>query len=450
MTHSFIALFTLLAFLGGSTPLPKPFQVAQDYGSGIPMLSAGPVVAPPSGVFKSVWLGHTVARIEETADLVEYFAAMGPAPGGITTNIDAHTGIISLDGTMTDLLVDLENDPEGSAEIEFTVMINGSPSLLTCTAAGTDFDCNGTVDVDVFAGDIITMRATNNSTAPAAGIQVGTSIAFETTTTNGSVLFGHTAPQTNDDQHHQFVGHDGAELPAAWLENAMVAPAGGTFKNMYIELQTALSVGGTSIVYTLQENGSDTSVTCTITEGASDGDDIRCNSGATSEAVEVGKRYGIDAIRTGVPNLPNLASGVTFISTVADEFIIAGVSDNTTHVSATETNTITTGDGTWATGTNNRETETHAFTGKALYVEMVDDPGDVNEEFVWTVMNASTGTALTCAVTFSCGDAGPCPCNITGESEDWLFEDDISIELNPNNNPATMNGVAWSIAAEVP
>jgi len=66
--------------------------------------------------------------------------------------------VVPVSGTVSDLYVKLKNAPGGPLDVrQFTVMINGGLSFLSCDVAGSSTSCNGSFPVAVVAGDGISV-----------------------------------------------------------------------------------------------------------------------------------------------------------------------------------------------------------------------------------------------------------------------------------------------------
>lgn len=85
-----------------------------------------------------------------------------------------------------------------------------------------------------------------------------------------------------------------------------LAPIGGTFKNLYIFTNNAPGAAHTYTI-TLRVNGSDTSITCTITDPAT-----TCNDTTHSAAITAGQSYSIKAVGSASASASIVTGGIEF------------------------------------------------------------------------------------------------------------------------------------------
>lgn len=406
----------------------------------------------PSGdapMFKSVWFCKTPDTLLTTAG-TEYFAVMGCMNTLMSTTLNQHEGVVSLGGTLTDMIVNLEADIGGNNDDAiFTLMINGSPSNLTCTVeggGGTQTTCDDlNENVTVSVGDRLAIRV-ETITCPCGGQTASVSIAYETATANASILIGHTGATVVSNQNLSIMGSDGSEDEGNWAEIALIAPTDGTFRNLHVKLASPLTNSGATQTFAIDEDGTASSVTCQIAVDSGAPGDQECSDTSNTLTVVAGNQYTISSDVSGTPGLQPNAYGITFIATTAGEFILAAASDNAPDPLTVEFMAITAGDGTWDTDNGDVSEVILAINAKALYAAVSVVPGASPNAWDFTLSKDATDTALTCNI----GTAATA-CNLTGQSIAYNGTSEvISIELTPTSDPDDFVWANWAIAAEVP
>ena len=87
-----------------------------------------------------------------------------------------------------------------------------------------------------------------------------------------------------------------------------VAPIGGTFKNLFIQLASPLGGAAQTMAFTLRVNGVDTGVTCTINSGGTTASDT-----THSATIAAGQTWSIKVVTSATTGTtPFIAGGIEF------------------------------------------------------------------------------------------------------------------------------------------
>jgi len=259
------------------------------------------------------------------------FAPLGGA-FGLDTNAWATTQsnvtqIITADGSLTDLYVELDKTPRlagsGTVTFTYTVYVNGVASALTCGISNTDTTGSDTAhSVPVVKGDTVCFVATAN-TPYSGGTKANTVIPrwktkFTPTTAGQSLILGVSKQKLNTGTSYCSIsaGSIGNSSNNASYRRQLI-PSSGTLKNLYIKLTTAPG-GVATWTYTVRKNGVNTALTLTISGANTTGNVV------SDVAFIAGDEIDIVITPTGTPVISDTAMGAQYISTDANEFLVFG------------------------------------------------------------------------------------------------------------------------------
>lgn len=200
---------------------------------------------------------------------------------GLTTgSLAKPIAIVPTSGDLTDLYVQLDAAPGTGNSITVTLYHNESSTSNSVTISGSNTTGSNTAnDVSVSAGDDVYMLITYT------GLKIGTKtvswgLLFEPDTDGESIILGHTSdnPSTANSEDIFLNSADGGFVGTFDTSASKIGAAHGgqstacTFKNLYVELENAPG-SSKSYEFILRKNGSDTSVSVTISGTSTTGND---------------------------------------------------------------------------------------------------------------------------------------------------------------------------------
>lgn len=168
-------------------------------------------------------------------------------------------------GRMRRLYCDVTTAPTSTDSITATVYVNNSASALTCTVTSSSSGaCSDTThDITLAADDNVHLRVNLNGSAAATALRCG--VAFRADIEGLFILSGNSGDQdmsTGSNNFNRLLTMD--STPAAAAAGArLFSGQAYDMKAMYVDVTTAPG-GLASYVFTLEDNGSDSSMTCTI------------------------------------------------------------------------------------------------------------------------------------------------------------------------------------------
>lgn len=235
---------------------------------------------------------------------------------------------LPMDGFIGDLYVKLATAPGATKSRSFTIFINGVATLVKCTVSGTNTTANDlTHKIQVKPGDLISIAARPSGT-PSSTSGVYWGVSYRNITAGETAIVGGMNSTLTTVQRYNSL--QGGSTWAANLPNfAAPMPTSGTFKNMYIALETATGAAK-SRTLALNVNGSDSALTVTITNASSGSD--------TSHTVSVsaGDKVAFNhASTSGSPATTRMGWSCVFVPDTAGEFPVLSGTDSQPSTSAT-------------------------------------------------------------------------------------------------------------------
>lgn len=231
-----------------------------------------------------------------------------------TTEFDAE-GIITTDGNISNLYVELENAPGTGKSYTFTMRKNETDTSITTTIQNTSKRGNDTINtITVTAGDRLCLKCVPSGT-PAVG-KLRVACIYTGNTAKESIILGGTGGRnlgpvwpTRLIQHRASNG----------LNEYTIIPTAGSIKNFYVELETAPGAGKSRIL-TIYKNDVATSLEVTIANANKTGND-------TTHKINVspGDKIYILVTNVGGPAASPGTWGTTFLSDIDGESIISQV-----------------------------------------------------------------------------------------------------------------------------
>lgn len=204
----------------------------------------------------------------------------------------------------------------------------------------------------------------------------------------------------------------------------------GLFEGMYASVVTAPDTGGgtQSWTMTLQLNGADTEIACTISEAQTSCEDI-----THTITVAAGDNFSIKVVPSGTPASALLRYGTIFNSgTGGASLVYSSANGANANTGSNETINIQ-GNLAWGQSNLVSQMPTNGTFSK-LYVLAKSAPGAAasGKSYTFTIQKNSVDTALTCTMTETATI-----CNDTSNSFSVVAGDAIRLKSAPSNTPTS-------------
>ncbi len=302
-----------------------------------------------------------------------------------------------------------------------TLMVNGTPSTLTCTTNSAAICHDSSHQVAVAAGDKVSVKLVIAASASTRAYSY--SMRFTPTIAGETVMLGYATGGSNT------ITDSGFQSNAAWQTTVAnrgfhIIPETGTFKKMYLEVDTDPG-GGNSITFTTRNNGSAGNVAVTITGGGALTGSDTTHSDTIATA---GDLYGLRTTQSGTPTYSPVHYGIVYISPTYGNFLLT-YNSITGDIVAPRPQPVS---GTRGNATGYLAAVSNAFTVKSIYSWFSVAPGGANSDTVALNIN-TVDSAL--AVTVS-------GANTTGNTVT-----DVNVALDDRLQISTAEGGTPAISA---
>ena len=318
--------------------------------------------------------------------------------GGTTSRM----GLVSTAGTFKNLRVTVSAAPGAGKSYTFTLRKNQADAALTCAISGASATscADSSNTVSYVGGDSVSMEQTPAGTPTA--VQGRFTAMFTPDTANETLLIGGTTSDGNSTTASRDVAlHSPGSQSATLTLHQTVLPMSATAKNLYVKLAVAPGAG-TTRTFTVQKNGTNTTVTCSISDTAT-----TCSDTANSFTVVAGDTVNlVNAIGAGAPSGGASAVGLTLATTTAGDFGVYGSFDVST--TATVYIEAAVGEGIPTATESSNTVLAQTCTASSLYVTLSGSPG-AGKSYAFTLRQDSAATDLTCTVSetgTTCNDSG--------------------------------------------
>lgn len=324
----------------------------------------------------------------------------GHIMGGATRYDTENYQIMPNPGTFSRFQVYLSesaNAPGAGNSWTFTLIKNGASTAIATTISGTDrLGYDFTDSIHYNAGDTISVLVTSSG-SPASGRAIW-NIKFVPDDIGHTILLGSSgrAVETsgnitgNPGNHFQLTGNNGSET-AANRDLAQIIPCDGTLKNFYFN-QIAAPGSGTSWTFTVNKNGTDTSMAVTIADTNTSGTDL-----VNTVDVAAGDTFKINVTKSGSPASANSYWGVTFVPDDPQDFALIMSDPEIDSVSGTWTGAV---EGILSglirpavNGGTGRQQLGAAMSFKSIYAQMYTAPGG-SDTFTFNLQKDFTNVGL--------------------------------------------------------
>lgn len=291
--------------------------------------------------------------------------------------------------TFSNLNVKLSVAP-GSGGATYTINLrkNATTTALTCTVADPNTTCSDTThSVTVAAGDLMDIEVVP------ANIPTASKLTFNMIVTGpatGQSIYCADTSNNLSNSATQYNTFSNSQLNQQATENLRYTqvPTSGTFKNLRIHLPSSPG-SGKSFTFTVRKNGSDTSVTCAVSDA-----NTTCSDTSNSFTVAAGDNVNIKSVPSGTPTQSIPDYSLSFIADTDGEFFHHA---NLSTASNSANNYVYTNGSGWNGTEANKRYYSAAITAKKIYVYFTSSPGSGKSWQRALRVNGST-SALTCTV----------------------------------------------------
>jgi len=360
------------------------------------------------------------------------------------TVVLSKAGVVTNPGTLRNLRVELDGVP-GTGTYTFTLhraVGEGAfaNTTLTCTVAADGTVASDTAhDVSVAAGDWICLEC--NPDSPDNARYARWTMEFEGDNANESLILCPYGWLGNSSTYYKAIGRPG--YYGTEYQAVSVCPTAGKIKDLYVQMTADPGTAPDAYKFTLRKNGSDTTLTCTITA-----DDVSGNDTAHEVTVAAGDLLTVACEPLNSPSVSTaVCMGMTFEADTDGESVIWGGSNNGTNTTDTEYHYLTP----WLHASVSAWTSTEAqryqlvqeCIFKKFYVALWREPGAGKSNTV-TIRQEGASPASGLAVTISDTDLTG---NDTAHTISISDDDSVGIMCVPSGTPQ-LNLVFWGLVCD--
>lgn len=344
--------------------------------------------------------------------------------------------VIPTGGTLRNLRIRRNFALDVSQEMTFTVVKNGTATSLSAVIdaeeqTGEDL----TNEVSVSAGDQLTLKSEATNGSPSNAIPTW-SVEFESSSAQKCAIMGAGQSQLSFNETRNS-GIMGVNTWTATEANVLgVIPTAGTLTALYVRSSANIEVDGEA-AFTVRVNGSNTALTCTISDGTT------ASITGQSVAVSAGDTIAIRVATNSDTGSFYAGWGVLFEPTVDGESVLIGGTGENTPTSNEYWNGCSCVAEAWSDNELVRHTLSSATTLKKLYVKLATAPG-AGKDYSFTVYDSESPTALTCTIADT-DTTGNDTTNTVSVSDYGL----ITIALEGTSTPAASKAY-WGMVSYIP
>lgn len=366
--------------------------------------------------------------VAASSDSAEEFMPLIGGPSGGQSGTDLfRQQLISSTGTFKSLIVSLNQAPGAGNSYTFAARKDGVDTAVTCTISDASTSCSDlTNSFAVSPGERVSIGSIPSST-PAASTPTW-SVMFLGNVTKESVL-GYGTGTGLSDSAVRYAPLIGSSSPnATELNTTSPVASTGTISRLFVRLDNTPGAGK-SYAFAFRKNGSDTALTCTISDS-----DTTCSDQTNSVAVTTGDLISLGITPSGTPTSRPFRAGVTFTSARKGEYftnvsVAANASASNTHYTSINAASE-------SSGTNENVKKQLAQRGRkqiqitGLVVVGAAAPGAA-KSWTITLRKNNADTALTCAIS----GASETSCSNFATSVSATDLDALSIQIVPSGTP---------------
>ena len=351
--------------------------------------------------------------------------------------------VVTTAGYFASLKAETSGAPGGGKEYAFMLRKNGGTTDLTCTISGSSTQAADiTHQVDVLAGDYVDIRCRPDNTP--ASVKARCSIEFVASTSKYSLISANATSWATSTAYNSIGTYVNAHTSAA-VRSQSVFPLSGTLRNLYVILGVAPG-GAASRTVTVNVNGVNAALTCTISASGTTGNDT-----SHTVAINAGDLVSIECAVSGSPSSADAAWGVTFEAATDNTSLVFGSSYGARQVweppsgympnaSTSYNAAAASGGSTWeATESNYLQGTQTGWTVQNFYIKLNDAPGTARSWTFTNRINSANGN-ITATISASATSA-----NDTTHTDTFTDYGEWDLKCVPASSPSDAYAL-WGMA----
>lgn len=246
------------------------------------------------------------------ASLNQFASLMGWMAAWSASDAVAYTPIPT-GGTLSMLTLRPSGSPVTTTTI--TLLVNGVASLLTCNTNSATIAHDNVHTISVVAGDKVSVQISTSGGATARFYSF--SMKWTPTINGENIQMGtsNNSPAVST----RYTGVANATVPSATETNVrQIIPETGTFKKLYVNVDTDPTVAATNVIFTVHNQSVASSLAATVAAGSTSGNDT-VNSFAMAAA---GNHVSLRVTVTGAPTLSPYHWGMVYVTPTSGNFLV--------------------------------------------------------------------------------------------------------------------------------
>jgi hypothetical protein len=305
------------------------------------------------------------------ASVTEYRSVMGDQNSAEASDIYTVAYVVPTSGTFSDILIKLDGDYGGNNDdLTFALMrepdgAGWDATGVYCFLAGTggpQTECDTSTGSQSYnAGDLIAMRIETGSSSTSGFFPPGWVVKWVSDNDDESIIMGSTVFDVNGDSHGPPFARSGDSGDASITYAQVPIMGDGTTMqicNLHVDIGVDHPLTSGTADFTINVDGTPSSVTCEIDSAGSGDDDYSCEDTSNCVTVSEGDMVTLERTVSGTTPLSNIAAwGATFESTDQEWLSCHGansINDGTNywHLSGRAGNGSESINDTWSGGTS--------------------------------------------------------------------------------------------------
>ncbi len=248
-----------------------------------------------------------------------HYLSFGQGGGGDASNTKRRM-VVAGDMSLSNLSISAATAPGGgTGAIAYTVIVNGSASLLTCTMTDPATTCTDSSNViNLVRGDTVSLKATTAAGAPTYSAITGYVIKGISNTNRNDFVGCPASATILSASATNYIGINSSCAPNA-TEGGGLIPIITQVSQFYVHLDGSAGAGasGKSYTVTLRKNQVDTAITCTVLETAT-----TCQDTVNSITTAPGDILSVKVVPTSTPTARYISASVKITSSVPGTFVV--------------------------------------------------------------------------------------------------------------------------------
>lgn len=239
-------------------------------------------------------------------------------PGG-TSSESLRKSKVAAAGVLDYMLIELTVAPGSGKSRTFTIRKNGADTGLSCAVSNTATTCNDTSSTVTFAaGDDINIKQVVSG-ASVSHTNMTMSVRWDPTTADEFIYMGGGGYNTGSATGYHSVHNYFRETTEKFVRAPV--PFAGQADKFYVKMSTTPG-SGKSYAFTLRQNGSDTSLTCTISDSST-----TCSDTSNTVSLSAHDTLTVSVVPTNTPSNAYVGFGMIIDPTTAGDFYVIAADD---------------------------------------------------------------------------------------------------------------------------